>query len=48
MDNDIPFLIKKIEQFDDTSKQKDTDDDLSVNLPRMENTKEEIINLEYN
>ncbi|CAD8094667.1 unnamed protein product [Paramecium primaurelia] len=48
MDNDIPFLIKKFEQFDDTSKQKDTDDDLSVNLPRMENTKEEIINLEYN
>ncbi|CAD8196150.1 unnamed protein product [Paramecium octaurelia] len=48
IDNEIPFLIKKCEQYDDVNKHKDTDDELSLHLPRIENGKIDILNLEYN
>ncbi|CAK61917.1 unnamed protein product (macronuclear) [Paramecium tetraurelia] len=48
IDNDIPFLIKNCEQYDDGNKQKDTDDELSLHLPRIENDNEDVINLECN
>ncbi|CAD8123296.1 unnamed protein product [Paramecium sonneborni] len=47
-DNEIPFQIKNNEQNEDVIKQKDTDDDLSLDLPIIENLKDETINIELN